>query len=57
MLVKKDYSYELRKLILQELRNVPYIGCPSYQKTIATVRIQYFWPGMKQDVVDYIARA
>jgi hypothetical protein len=49
-------SYELRKLVLKEMHNVPYVGHPSYQKTIATVRSQYFWPGMKKDVVDYIAR-
>jgi hypothetical protein len=38
------------------MHNVPYVGHPSYQKTIAAVRSQYFWPGMKKDVVDYIAR-
>jgi hypothetical protein len=37
------------------MHNVPYDGHPSYQKTIATVRSQYFWPCMKKNVVDYIA--
>jgi hypothetical protein len=49
-------SYELRKLVLKEMHNVPYVGHPGYQKTIAVVRSQYFWLGMKKDVVDYIAR-
>jgi hypothetical protein len=49
-------SHELRKLVLKEMHNVPYVGHPGYQKTIAVVRSQYFWPGMKKDVVDYIAR-
>jgi hypothetical protein len=43
-------------LVLKEMHNVPYVGHPGYQKTIAVVRSQYFWPGMKKDVVDYIAR-
>jgi hypothetical protein len=48
--------YELRKLVLKETHNVPYAGYPSYWKTIAVVRSQYFWLGMKKDVADYIAR-
>jgi hypothetical protein len=27
-----------------------------YQKTITVVRGQYFWPGMKKDVTNYLAR-
>jgi hypothetical protein len=49
-------SGELRNLVLKEMHNVPYVGHPGYQKTIAAVRSQFFWPGMKKDVVDYIAR-
>ena len=49
-------SRELRNLVLKEMHNVPYVGHPSYQKTITTVRSQLFWPGMKNDVFDYIAR-
>jgi hypothetical protein len=33
-----------------------YVGHPGYHKTIATVRGQYFWPGMKADVANYRAR-
>jgi hypothetical protein len=49
-------SQELRNLVLKEMHNVPYVGHPGYQKTIAVVRGQYYWPGMKKDVVDFIAR-
>ena len=41
---------------MNEMHNVPYAGYPGYQKTITTVRNQYFWPGMNKDVVDYITR-
>jgi hypothetical protein len=47
---------ELKNLVLKEMHNVPYVGHLSYQKTITVVRIQLFWPRMKNDVVDYIAR-
>jgi hypothetical protein len=47
---------ELRNLVLKEMHDVPYVGHPGYQKTITVVRSQFFWPGMKKDVVDYIAR-
>ena len=49
-------SGELRNLVLKEMHNVPYAGNPDYQKIITTVRSQFFWSGMKKDVVDYIAR-
>jgi hypothetical protein len=38
------------------MHNVPYTGHLGYQKIITAVRSQFFWPGMKKDVVDYIAR-
>jgi hypothetical protein len=47
---------ELRNLVLKEMHDVPYAGHPGYQKTITTVRSQFFWLGMKKYVVDYIAR-
>jgi hypothetical protein len=49
-------SGELRNLVLKEMNDVPYVGHPSYQKTITAVRSHFFWPGMKKDVDDYIAR-
>jgi hypothetical protein len=46
---------ELKNLILREMHNVPYVGHPRYHKTIAAVKSQYYWLGMKKEVVDFIA--
>ena len=43
-------------MILREMHNVPYARHPGYQKTIAVVKSQYYWPVMKKEVVDFIAR-
>jgi hypothetical protein len=49
-------SSELKKAVLKEMHNVPCVGHPGYQKTIAPVRSQYFWPRMKKEVANYIAK-
>ena len=49
-------SGELRKLVLQEMHNVPYVGHPGYQKMLTAVKKEYFWLGMKKDVAEYIAK-
>jgi hypothetical protein len=49
-------SEEFKNLILREMHNVPYAGHPGYQKSIAAVKSQYYWPGMKKEVVDFIAK-
>jgi hypothetical protein len=49
-------SHELKNLILREMCNVPYDGHLGYQKTIATVKSQCYWLGMKKEVVDFIAK-
>jgi hypothetical protein len=41
---------ELRIMILKEMHNVPYVGHPGYQKTVAAVKSHYFWPGMKKEI-------
>jgi hypothetical protein len=43
-------------MILKEMHKVPYVGHPWYQKTIAIVKGQYYWPGMKKEVVEFIAK-
>jgi hypothetical protein len=48
--------HELKLMILNEIHNVPYDGHPGYQKTMATVNSHYFWPGMKNEIIEYIAR-
>ena len=45
----------LRRVVMDEIHQAPYSGHPGYQKTIATARKQYFWPGMKKDIVEYIS--
>jgi hypothetical protein len=49
-------SQELKSLILKRMHNVPYVGHPGYQKTITVVKSQYYWPGMKKEVVKFIAK-
>jgi hypothetical protein len=61
LLMHKNIIYvrsyrELRNLVLKEMHDAPYVGNLGYQKTITAVRSQFFWPGMKKDVADYIAR-
>ena len=46
----------LRRFFMDEIHQAPYYGHPGYQKTIATARKQYFWPGMKRDMAEYISR-
>jgi hypothetical protein len=38
------------------MHNVLYVGHPGYQKSIAAVKSQYYWPGMKKQIVDFIAK-
>ena len=45
---------DLRRVVMDEIHQAPYSGHPGYQKTIATARKQYFWPGMKKDMAEYI---
>ena len=41
---------------MDEIHQAPYSDHPRYQKTIAIAKKQYFWPGMKKDIVEYISR-
>ena len=47
---------ELKLAILKEMHNVTYVGHPGYQKTVATVKSHYFWPGLRKENVEYVAR-
>jgi hypothetical protein len=38
------------------MHNVAYVGHLVYQKTIAAIKSQYYWPGMKKEVSDFIAK-
>jgi hypothetical protein len=48
--------HELKLMILKEMHNVPYARHPGYHKTVATVKGHYFCPGMKKEIIEYIAR-
>jgi hypothetical protein len=47
---------DLKRIILHEMHNVPYVGHPGYRKTVAVVKSQYFWLGMKREIEKYITR-
>jgi hypothetical protein len=47
---------KLKNMILRKMHNVPYVGHPGYQKTLAVFKSQYYWPGVKKEVVDFIAK-
>jgi hypothetical protein len=48
--------YELIKFVLKKVHNVLYVGHIGYQKTMTTLRIQYFWLGIKNIFVDCIVK-
>jgi hypothetical protein len=41
-------SGKLKNIVLREMHNVPYARHCGYQKTLETIRIQYFWPRMNK---------
>jgi hypothetical protein len=47
---------ELKLAILKEMYNVAYAGHPGYQKIVAAVKSHYFWPKLKKEIAEYIAR-
>ena len=46
----------LKKEILDEYHKQSYAGHPGYQKMLTTFKKNLFWPGIKKDVADYLAR-
>ena len=60
-LLYKDRMYvatvpKVKLLILDEIHKTPYSSHPGYQKTITMLRKKYFWPNMKTEAAEYIAR-
>jgi hypothetical protein len=43
-------------MILKEMHNVPYAGHPGYQKIVSSIKRHYYWPDMKGDIVEHIAK-
>ena len=61
LLTYKDRVYvsdvaDLRRVVMDEIHQALYSSHLGYQKTIATTRKYYFWPGMKKDMAEYISR-
>ena len=46
----------IKLLILNKIHKTPYSGHPGYQKTITMLQKDYFWPNMKNELVEYIAK-
>jgi len=47
---------DLKLLILNEVHKSPYSGHPGYQKMITMLRKDFFWPNMKSEVAEFLAR-
>jgi hypothetical protein len=46
----------LNRFIMDELHKRPYTGHRGYHKMITTTRKQFYWPGLKNGIVDYLAK-
>jgi hypothetical protein len=47
---------DLKRFIMDELHKRPYTGHPGYQKMIVNTRKQFYWPGLKKDIDEYLAK-
>jgi len=46
----------LKAGILDEIHKKPYSGHPGYQKTVTMLRKDFYWPKMKGEVAEYLAK-
>jgi hypothetical protein len=46
----------LKRFIMDELHKRPYTGHSGYQKMITATRKQFYWPGLKKDIANYLAK-
>ena len=46
---------DLRRVVMDEIHQAPYFGHLRYQKTTATARKHFFWPGMKNDMAEWLS--
>lgn len=49
-------SGDLREVVLSEAHNAPYSGHPGVNKLYVDLKKLYFWQGMKNDTVKYVAK-
>jgi hypothetical protein len=47
---------DLKRFIMDELHKRPYTGHPRYQKMIMAIRKQFYWPGLKKDIAEYLSK-
>jgi len=47
---------EIKLLIPNEMHQSPYLGHPSNQKMITMLRKDFFWPNMKNELAEFLAR-
>jgi hypothetical protein len=47
---------DLKSFIMDELQKISYIGHPGYHKMITTTRKLFYWPKLKKDIDDYLAK-
>jgi hypothetical protein len=47
---------DLKSFIMYELHKRPYTSHPGYQKMITTTMKQFYWPGLKKDIAEYLAK-
>jgi hypothetical protein len=45
---------DLKRFIMDELHKRPYTGHLGYQKMITATRKLFYWPDLKNDIVDYL---
>eukprot|EP00253_Pinus_taeda_P019019 PITA_19019 len=47
---------KIKNLIMDEFHVSHYASHPGYQKMITAIRKEYFWPGMKKNIVEYLSQ-
>jgi hypothetical protein len=47
---------DLKRFIMDELHKRPYTSHPGYQKMIIATRKLFYWPRLKKDIDDYLAK-
>jgi hypothetical protein len=47
---------DLKRFIMDKLHKRPYTSHPGYQKMITATRKQFYWPGLKKDIAEYLAK-
>ena len=50
-------SENVQKMVLKEMQDLQYAGHYGYQKIVAVVKKDYYWPRMKKEITNYILHA